>query len=107
MDEYLAQWIFHDWSPAWLFPGQRGGRHLTVRTVQKIVREAGRRAKVEKKVTPHVLRHSFATHPLEAGTDLRHIQELLGHASSRTTEIYTHVSRRDLAKIRSPLDLTE
>lgn len=89
----------------WLFPGPRPGRHLTERTVQKVVARAARRAGIERRVTPHVLRHSFATHLLEAGTDLRYIQELLGHASSRTTEIYTHVSRKDLARIRSPLDL--
>ena len=88
----------------WLFPGSKPGRPLSPRTVQQIVQEAALRAGIRKKVTPHVLRHSFATHLLEAGTDLRYIQQLLGHASSRTTEIYTHVSQRDLARIRNPLD---
>ena len=88
----------------WLFPGQRPDRHLTIRSVQKIVTRAGGIAGIRKRLTPHTLRHTFATHLLESGTDLRYIQELLGHASTRTTEIYTHVSRRDLARIRSPLD---
>jgi site-specific recombinase XerD len=88
----------------WLFPGERRGRHYGSRSVQRIVREAARKAGLGEHVTPHVLRHSFATHLLEAGTDLRYIQELLGHKSSRTTEIYTHVSSTRLAAIRSPLD---
>jgi site-specific recombinase XerD len=88
----------------WLFPGARGGRPLSTRSVQKVVAAARRRAGIRKPVTPHVLRHSFATHLLESGTDLRVIQELLGHASVRTTEIYTHVSRRHLERIRNPLD---
>lgn len=91
-------------SERWLFPGSRPGTHQTTRSVQKAVRTAGARAGLEKKVTPHILRHSFATHLLEAGTSLRYIQELLGHRSSRTTEIYTHVSQTKLRSIRSPLD---
>jgi integrase/recombinase XerD len=89
----------------WLFPSARNPeRPMTTRSVQAMVRRAADQAGLKGRVTPHVLRHSFATHLLEAGTDLRYIQVLLGHASSRTTEIYTHVSTRDLARIRSPLD---
>jgi site-specific recombinase XerD len=90
---------------AWLFPGNRPDRHISIRTVQTVVRKAGQLAGIRKRLTPHTLRHTFATHLLEAGTDLRYIQELLGHASTRTTEIYTHVTTRDLIRIRSPLDM--
>lgn len=88
----------------WLFPGARSGRPLTARSVQRVTAEARARAGITKPVTPHVLRHSFATHLLESGTDVRLIQELLGHANVRTTEIYTHVSQRHIRRIRSPLD---
>ena len=98
--------IFRDAYPAgsWLFPGGRPDRHYGARSVQKIVAQAAARAGLGRRVTPHMLRHSFATHLLESGTDLRYIQELLGHHSSRTTEIYTHVSDTHLGSIRSPLD---
>ncbi len=91
----------------WLFPSTRPDRHISARTVQHVVETARQRAGIKKNVTAHTLRHSFATHLLEAGTDLRYIQELLGHASSRTTEIYTHVSQRALGRIRSPLDMAD
>ncbi len=88
----------------WLFPGAQEGRHITERSVQKAFEDARSKAGITKDVSVHSLRHSFATHLLEGGTDLRYIQELLGHNSSRTTEIYTHVSRKDLGRIQSPLD---
>ncbi len=87
----------------WLFEGQFGGQY-TVQSVRKVFNEAVLRAGVQTKVTPHTLRHSFATHLLEQGTDLRYIQTLLGHKNSKTTEIYTHVTSHALDKIVSPLD---
>ncbi|MBN1793164.1 tyrosine-type recombinase/integrase [Candidatus Woesearchaeota archaeon] len=82
----------------------RGGAALTVRNVQKIVSGAAKRAGINKPVTPHKLRHSFATHLLESGVSIRFIQELLGHSNLQTTQIYTHVSRESIKGIRSPLD---
>jgi site-specific recombinase XerD len=92
---------------AWLFEGARRGRHLTERSVQRVVSHAASAAGIRKPVTPHTLRHSFATHLLEGGTNLRIIQELLGHQSPRTTQVYTHVARSTLASVRSPLDNLE
>jgi site-specific recombinase XerD len=88
----------------WLFPGTTPERHLTARSVQRVVKRAAQAASIPKDVTTHTLRHSFATHLLEGGTNLRVIQELLGHQSARTTQIYTHVSKSTLESVRSPLD---
>jgi site-specific recombinase XerD len=89
---------------AWLFEGQQAGKPYSIRSAERVFEVAAERAGIRKEVSIHVLRHSFATHLLESGTDLRYIQELLGHASSKTTEIYTHVSQRKLGAIRSPID---
>jgi site-specific recombinase XerD len=87
----------------WLFEGQEGGRY-TVESTRRVFHAALEKAGIKQSATPHTLRHSFATHLLEQGTDLRYIQELLGHSSSRTTEIYTHITKYGLDKIISPLD---
>lgn len=87
----------------YLIEGQKGG-HYSEKSVQNIVKKAAMAAGIQKKVTPHVLRHSFATHLLENGTDVRYIQALLGHNSIRTTQIYTHITDMSHSKIKSPLD---
>jgi len=87
----------------WLFVSARGGK-LTTATIQAIVKNSARKAGIKKRVYPHLLRHSFATHLLEQGTDLRIIQKLLGHSDVKTTQIYTQVSQASIKNIRSPLD---
>ncbi|MCK4311426.1 MAG: tyrosine-type recombinase/integrase [Candidatus Cloacimonetes bacterium] len=87
----------------YLFEGVNGGKYSPT-SVAKILKKAALKAGLQKNVTPHMLRHSFATHLLEQGTDLRYIQELLGHNSSKTTEIYTHVSKKAITKIKNPAD---
>ena len=86
-----------------LFEGAKGGKYSPT-SIANILKKAAQKAGVNKTVTPHMLRHSFATHLLEQGTDLRYIQELLGHNSIKTTEIYTHVSKKGINKIRNPID---
>jgi len=87
----------------WLFEGNSGGRYSGT-SIEKIFRKAASKAGIRKYVTPHSLRHSFATHLLEQGISLRYIQEILGHNSSKTTEIYTHVATNEIGQIKNPLD---
>jgi integrase/recombinase XerD len=101
--EVLRQY-FQVYKPkVWLFEGQTGGQYSD-RSIQAIFKDAVAKTKIIKRVTVHTLRHSFATHLLENGTDLRYIQTLLGHESSKTTEIYTHVTTKGFEQIKSPLD---
>lgn len=99
IDDYIGL-IKPQW---WLFEGREGGRY-NEQSLQSVLKQALGKAKIGRPATLHWLRHSFATHLLESGVDLRYIQELLGHKSSRTTEIYTHVSNQSLQKIKSPFD---
>lgn len=90
----------------WLFVGTDGA-HVADRTVQRSVREAGVRAGIKKKVTPHILRHCFATHMLEAGVDIRTVQSMLGHNNIATTIRYHHVARQVVTAMKSPLDILD
>jgi integrase len=88
----------------WLFEGQKAGEQYSETSIQKVLHNALVTAGIKKPVKLHWLRHSYATDLLESGTDLRFIQELLGHKSSKTTEIYTHVTEKSLQRIKSPFD---
>jgi integrase/recombinase XerD len=88
----------------YLFEGQNIGLPYDARSLQLILKQALQKTGITKPATLHWLRHSYATHLLESGTDLRYIQELLGHSSSKTTEIYTHVSTKSIQQIKSPFD---
>jgi site-specific recombinase XerD len=88
----------------WLFPGQKPGEPLTTRAVEHLCEKAGLRAKLGKRISPHTLRHSFATHLLEDGVDVRTIQALLGHRSLATTAKYLNVSAKTVAATVSPFD---
>jgi integrase/recombinase XerD len=88
----------------YLFEGQKKGAPYEARSIQQVLKQALQKTDIKKPATLHWLRHSYATHLLESGTDLRYIQELLGHNSSKTTEIYTHVSTKNIQQIKSPFD---
>ncbi len=95
---------FKEYKPQkWLFEGQDGNKYSPTSLV-KIMKNACKKSGIKKEVTPHTFRHSFATHLLENGTDLRYIQSLLGHSSSKTTELYTHVAVNSFIGIKNPLD---
>ena len=98
--EYLSTYDIQ----TWLFPGQPVTKALSIRSAQKIFDKAVRHAEIHKKLSIHSLRHSFATHLIESGTDIRYIQTLLGHSNLRTTERYTHIAQSSVLNIRSPLD---
>jgi site-specific recombinase XerD len=100
LTEYYSQYNITNW----LFEGADPDSHLSIRSAQYVFEHALKECKIEKASSIHCLRHSFATHLLENGTDIRYIQELLGHSSIRTTERYTHVARRETLSIISPLD---
>ncbi len=100
LNNYLATY-----KPAnYLFESQKGGNKYSPESIRAFLKRSCQKAGISKEVTAHTLRHSFATHLLENGTDIRYIQELLGHNSPKTTMIYTHVRKKDLLAITSPLD---
>jgi len=103
--EILRDWWRRERPTTWLFPGERPGQHVTRNAVELACRKAHRRARIPKPVTPHSMRHAFAVHLLETGTDVRTIQLLLGHRSLATTARYLRIATSKVCSTTSPLDL--
>ncbi len=101
--ELLRNYVAEYKPKEYLFEGQYGGKYSSA-SVQQLMRRHRKKANIKKKATPHTLRHSFATHLLDNGTDIRFIQELLGHKHISTTQIYTHVSSRSIKEVKSPIE---
>ena len=101
--ELLREYVKEYQPKKYLFEGQNGGKY-SASSIQALMRKHKKMCKINKKATPHTLRHSFATHLLDNGTDTRFIQELLGHKHISTTQIYTHVSSRTLKDVKSPVE---
>ena len=101
--EILRKYVAEYKPKEWLFEGVNGERYSTS-SIQANLKIAVEKTDIKKRITVHTLRHSFATHLLEAGTDIRYIQSLLGHSSGKTTEIYTHITTKGFEQIKSPLD---
>jgi len=100
----LTDYYFKYDIAGWIFPSKHTGDHISIRTAQHVFKQACKKAKIEKTATTHSLRHSFATHLVESGTNILYIKDLLGHLSVRTTERYTHVSRKNVLAVQSPFD---
>ncbi|WP_223267236.1 tyrosine-type recombinase/integrase [Polaribacter sp. IC073] len=96
---------FNSYKPIYYFVEGRTNKKYSAESVRQFLKKSCREASINKNVTPHTLRHSYATHLLENGVDIRYIQTLLGHARPETTMIYTHVKRKDLMQINNPLDV--
>jgi site-specific recombinase XerD len=90
--------------PEWLFPGRNASDPVSISAIQRVFKTSLRKAGIKKKASAHTLRHCFATHLLESGTDLYYIQRLLGHKSAGTTSVYLHITGKDIGKIKSPID---
>ncbi|MEP0862596.1 MAG: tyrosine-type recombinase/integrase, partial [Ignavibacterium sp.] len=101
--ELLREYVKQYKPKVYLFEGQNGWKY-SVRSIQQIFNSAVKKVKIRKKVSVHTLRHSFASHLLDNGTDIRFIQELLGHKHLSTTQIYTHINPASVKKIKSPFD---